>query len=368
MLRSLTQLAPRAVYVSANTTTASGLTVTLAKETRGDVALEAGALVLADQGLCCVDEFDKIGCDSHCLLEAMEQQQVSIAKSGVVASLSARCSIAAAANPVGGHYDCSRTISENLKMSAALLSRFDLVFILLDKPDCSTDQMLSEHIMRVHSLAPSSFNPHRHSADHPLLQRLERCSRSTTFSPIPSQIFKKYVTYARKFVHPKLSGPAATVLQNLYLKVRQRANGGNSLPITTRQLESLVRLAQTRARTELRDRVSEQDALDVVALLEHSLLMAFQTEHGSYDFARRGMSLAKQAKTFVAELHRICDRKNCAIFRTSDLHEAAKQIGLIIPDFMGFLEMLNDQSYLLKKGPKLWQVQTHMSTVSQHNL
>lgn len=143
MLRAVSQISPRSVYVSANTTTASGLTVTVSKE-RGpgnDVALEAGALVLSDQGLCCIDEFDKIGCDHHCLLEAMEQQQVSIAKAGVVATLSARCSVIAAANPVGGHYDSRKTISENLKMSTALLSRFDLVFILLDKPETEHDRM-----------------------------------------------------------------------------------------------------------------------------------------------------------------------------------------------------------------------------------
>lgn len=102
--------------------------------------MEAGALVLADQGVCCVDEFDKIGCDSHCLLESMEQQQVSIAKAGITASLSTRCSVLAAANPVGGHYDCNKTINENLKLSSALLSRFDLVFILLDKPEEGHDR------------------------------------------------------------------------------------------------------------------------------------------------------------------------------------------------------------------------------------
>lgn len=266
-----------------------------------------------------MDEFDKIGCDSHCLLEAMEQQQVSIAKSGVVASLSARCSVAAAANPVGGHYDCSKTISENLKMSSALLSRFDLVFILLDKPESTSDQRyaevslmvpyfvlprLSEHIMKAYnsSLNFSTANPTQsESADHPLLHHLQQCTASQGFTPIVPSLLKKYVTYARKYVHPKLSGAAATVLQDLYLKIRKKAYEGNSLPITTRQLESLVRLSQARARAELRDRVSEQDAKDVVALMEHSLLMTFQNEHGTYDFGRRGMSLAKQVWRYLVQ-------------------------------------------------------------------
>lgn len=152
MLQAAANLAPRGVYVCGNTTSTAGLTVSLSKETgSGDFALEAGALVLADQGCCCIDEFDKMGSQHNALLEAMEQQCVSLAKAGVVCSLPARTSILAAANPTGGHYNKAKTVSENLKMSSALLSRFDLVFILLDKPDEETDSILSEHVMALHS-------------------------------------------------------------------------------------------------------------------------------------------------------------------------------------------------------------------------
>jgi len=133
MLQAISSIAPRGVYVCGNTTTTAGLTVTLHKDgSSGDYALEAGALVLGDQGCCCIDEFDKMGTQHAALLEAMEQQCISIAKAGIVCSLPARTSIIAAANPIGGHYDKSRTVSENLKMNPALLSRFDLVFILVD--------------------------------------------------------------------------------------------------------------------------------------------------------------------------------------------------------------------------------------------
>ena len=242
--------------------------------------------MLADQGICVIDEFDKIGCDHHCLLEAMEQQQVSIAKSGVVATLSARCSVLAAANPVGGHYDCSKTVTENIKMTNALLSRFDLIFVLLDKPDAEHDQRLSRHIMKTHGLHGKGAEAEVSSKTG---ERRSRGARRRTSSDkhrmvhayggdgienlderplISHDVLRNYISYARRFVHPKLTGGAATVLQKLYLKVRDDARGGDSLPITTRQLESLVRLAQARARMELHDSVRASDAYDVVSLME----------------------------------------------------------------------------------------------------
>lgn len=247
MLQAVSNVAPRGVYVCGNATSTSGLTVTLSKEgSSGDYSLEAGALVLGDQGCCCIDEFDKMGSQHQALLEAMEQQSISIAKAGVVCSLPARTSILAAANPVGGHYNKAKTVSENLKMGSALLSRFDLVFILLDKPDEEMDCMLSEHVMALHAGKKSAFGvvtARRRSredsssdedemrrqweADKPLSERL-KIGRNEEFDAIPSQLLRKYVGYARTYVHPKLTPAAAEVLQNFYLDLRQQHHSADS--------------------------------------------------------------------------------------------------------------------------------------------
>jgi len=151
LLRSAAKLAPRGVYIAGNAATNAGLTVTLHRDGRdGDYSLEPGALVIADRGVCCIDELDKMTGEQNALLEAMEQQTVSVAKAGIVCQLMARTSVLAAANPTGGHYDKLKTVAENLKMGMPLLSRFDLTFILLDRPNIMRDLHLSEHVVSMH--------------------------------------------------------------------------------------------------------------------------------------------------------------------------------------------------------------------------
>lgn len=218
LLRACHDAAPRAVYLCGTLATNTGLTVTLVNDGRGDVALEAGALVLADQGICCIDELDKLSCSYHALLEAMEQQQISIAKSGVVTSLSARCSVIAAANPVGGQYHRGKTVSENLKMSGALFSRFDLVFIMLDRADDEHDARVSEQVVRAHAQRRGQGRKGSHLPVHnsgtggrkPSLEDLnDRESRSLSQrlrmgvdavgdDPIPKELLRKYIAYAQK--------------------------------------------------------------------------------------------------------------------------------------------------------------------------
>ncbi|KAG6621365.1 DNA replication licensing factor MCM8 [Phytophthora cinnamomi] len=396
MLRAVSMVAPRAVYVGGNTTTTTGLTVTMVKDGSGDYALEAGALVLADQGVCCIDEFDKMGIDYQALLEAMEQQSISIAKAGIVCNLNARTSVIAAANPSGGHYDRSRSVGENLKMKAALLSRFDLVFILLDRPDEERDRLLSEHVMNSHARGrrksrkrmrdtsapmgawssrsyadepPASGYDEAPTSDHQLLShRLRHNAAEYSMSPIPLYFVRKFIAYARRYVHPRLSSEAAAVLQKKYLELRSAGEGQqnptDSIPITTRQLESLIRLSQARARAELAETVSAEHAQDVVDIMQECLLDTLVTEDGNLDFGRSGgMSLAKKVKAYVARLMKAAARRNTSLFTMDDLLEVADSMGLKVDDFRDFVDILRNECYLLKKGPGQFKVQ-----VSSYNM
>lgn len=236
MLLAATQLAARSVYVGGNTSSTTGLTVTLTKEEGGESGIEAGALVLADQGICAIDEFDKMAKNHQDgLLEAMEQQQVSIAKAGVVASLPARCSVIAAANPKHGSYNMDKTVSENLNMSKPILSRFDLVFILRDRADKDLDRMVSSNIMKLyrsHASASSSvsnlqpsmtnFRPTGESSVGERMPLSERLAWVTDFQkqPLPANLVRDYIAYAREYCKPRLTQEAAAVLKDYFMELR----------------------------------------------------------------------------------------------------------------------------------------------------
>ncbi|XP_051815675.1 DNA helicase MCM8 [Acanthochromis polyacanthus] len=375
MLQAVCNVAPRGIYVCGNSTSTTGLTVSLSRDAgTGDYALEAGALVLADQGLCCIDEFDKLGQQQQALLEAMEQQSVSLAKAGIVSSLPARTSVIAAANPIGGHYNRGKTVSENLKMGSALLSRFDVVFLLLDIPDESHDRRLSEHVManragrgRASSAVVTRNNSGLETSvlllhsDMPLSERLQ-IPAGESVDPIPASLLRKYISYARQYVHPSLSPEAAQTLQDFYLSLRSQAHSADATPITTRQLESLIRLTEARAKLELRETATKSDAEDVVEIMKHSLADTYSDGFGNLDFERSqlgsGMSQRSAGKRLVNALHAHAQRTNQKQFDLQTLRSIADRMNIKVMDFEGLLSSLNEQGFLLKKGSKLYQLQT----------
>ncbi|RCV17352.1 hypothetical protein SETIT_3G213500v2 [Setaria italica] len=366
LLQAAAAVSPRGIYVCGNTTTKAGLTVAVVKDSMtNDYAFEAGAMVLADRGICCIDEFDKMSAEHQALLEAMEQQCVSVAKAGLVASLSARTSVLAAANPVGGHYDRAKTVNENLKMSAALLSRFDLVFILLDKPDELLDKRVSDHIIALHTNEGDNFKSNKrirtvsHNGDpgfgvvgNSVASRLRlHPEKDKDFAPLAGQFLRKYIAYSREHVFPRMSKAAAEILKKFYLGLRNRSTSADGTPITARQLESLVRLAEARARVDLREEVTREDAQDVVDIMKESLYDKYVDEHGFVDFARSGgMSQQKEARTFLNALNKESElqRKDC--FSRTEIYNLADKISLRVPDLDALVDNLNSLGYLLLKG------------------
>ena len=272
LLRYITKLAPRGIYAGGKSATAAGLTATAVKDEFGDGrwALEAGVLVLADGGIAAVDELDKMKSDDRSALhEAMEQQTISVAKAGIMATLKTRCALLGAANPKFGRFDMYKPLSEQIDMPSTLLSRFDLIFTLTDIPDRNVDTDIARHIIQSHyagELDARAKNVGDISEDQVTVQM------KSIQTEIPPALLRKYVAYARKRVFPVMTKAARERLIEFYVGLRSQGEGKEaSVPVTARQLEALVRLAEASTRTRLGDEVTLEDANRVIGILETCL-------------------------------------------------------------------------------------------------
>ncbi|MFW9925402.1 MAG: minichromosome maintenance protein MCM [Candidatus Thorarchaeota archaeon] len=280
ILKFVSGLAARGLYTSGKGTTAAGLTAAVVHDTDSSaMTLEAGALVLADQGIACIDEFDKMDPnDRTAIHEAMEQHTVSIAKAGIVATLNARTSILAAANPTLGRYEDSLTLQENIRLPFTILSRFDLIWIMVDTVNVDQDRELAKFILDMH--------------------QMKKIQDKGTLPPISPDFLKKYIGYANLNVFPQLTADASEVIEDFYVELRKSAEGGGAIPITARQLESLVRLAEARARMALRSEVNKEDARAAVRLMEESLRMvAMDRITGRIDIDRQVSKMSAEQRS-----------------------------------------------------------------------
>lgn len=329
-----------------------------------DFALEPGALVLADKGTCFIDEFDKMPTQHQALLEAMEQSSVSVAKSGIICSLPARTSIVAAANPIGGKYNRGKSFTENLNLSEPLLSRFDLIFLLLDEPNEQMDTMMCAHVMSAHTgfkrVVPSRSASITPGTSQPLLTALtlkQRLTAKVHKDPLIRQsILRKYVSYARLYVKPRLTPDAANKLKDFYLLLRQKNNIFGHLPVFHRQLEALIRLTEARAKLELRTEATAADAQEVIEIYNFTLASvpslgviapALSTETGRIT--------ANKVSAFISLLQEQAEERQQTLFSKTDLIEIATGGGIIITEFSRFIRKLNDEGFLIKRGNDMYK-------------
>ncbi|MDY6774608.1 MAG: LAGLIDADG family homing endonuclease [Halobacteria archaeon] len=285
LLQYVKKIAPRGVYTSGKGSSAAGLTAAAVQDDFGDGkwTLEAGALVLADKGIACVDEVDKMDPkDRSALHEALEQQSVSISKAGINATLKSRCALLGAANPKYGRFDEYEGIAEQIELEPALISRFDLIFTVTDEADEEKDSRLAEHILTTNYAgevyaSDSESRPEREAEDADEIQE-------EIYPEIESEMLRKYVAYSRRECKPQMTDEARDRVRDFYVDLRSEGEGSDVIPITARKLEALVRLAEASARMRLSDEVEVEDAERAIDIVKESLRdVSYDPETGQLD-------------------------------------------------------------------------------------
>ncbi|MFX1499141.1 MAG: minichromosome maintenance protein MCM, partial [Promethearchaeota archaeon] len=293
ILKSAIEISPRGLYTSGKGSTAVGLTAAVIKDSdTGQMNLEAGAVVLANGGVAAIDEFDKMNpADRSALHEAMEQQTVSIAKAGIVATLKAQTAIIAAANPRSGRYDRYKTPTQNINLPPSLLSRFDLIFVVIDKPDPTEDAQMAEFILQNSMLNSKQIKK----------------EGSSNIAPIPGDFLKKYIKHARKTITPLLTEEAKEHIKDFYLDLRSQYESEDAIvSILARNLDALVRLSEAYAKMALRNKVLKDDVDEIIKLFRRYLKdTGYDETTGKIDMDR---ILVGQSRSSINKLDKLLNR------------------------------------------------------------
>ncbi|HII17265.1 TPA: minichromosome maintenance protein MCM [Candidatus Woesearchaeota archaeon] len=286
MLKRIHYVAPKSRYVSGKGASGAGLTASVVKDEflRG-WSLEAGAMVLASDGVCVIDELDKMSRDdTSAMHEAMENQTVSIAKANIQATLVARATVLGAANPKYGRFDPYGIVADQIDLPPTLINRFDLIFAIKDIPDEIKDKKIASHILSLHK-DPDSIEPE-----------------------IPTELLRKYVSYAKR-IEPRMTDEAMNEILEYYMKMRASGSGDGgvrAIPISARQLEALVRMSEAAARMRLQEVVTKREARRAIDLLEYCLLqVGLDKETGKIDIDRIATGISASQRSTITIVRQI---------------------------------------------------------------
>jgi replicative DNA helicase Mcm len=288
LLKRIAQVVPKSRYVSGKGASAAGLTASVVKDDfiRG-YALEAGALVLTNGGLCCIDELDKMGKeDRSAMHEALEQQTVTISKANIQATLRAETTVLAAANPKFGRFDPYELIAKQIDLPSTLINRFDLIFPIKDMPEAGKDERMASFILDLHKV------------------------QEDIVTEIDSELLKKYFAYARQHINPILTDEAIEELKAYYVKMRSSGTSEEgaikSIPITPRQLEALVRLAEASAKVRFSEKVTREDAKKAIDLVHYCLTqIGLDPETGKFDIDRISSGVTASERSHIVIVREI---------------------------------------------------------------
>ncbi|KAG0654141.1 minichromosome maintenance protein 5 [Rhodotorula mucilaginosa] len=298
LLKFVEKVSPIAVYTSGKGSSAAGLTASVQRDPQSrEFYLEGGAMVLADGGVVCIDEFDKMRDEDRVAIhEAMEQQTISIAKAGITTILNSRTSVLAAANPIFGRYDDMKTPGENIDFATTILSRFDMIFLVKDEHNEARDATIAKHVMNIH---------------------MNRATDPAAVGEIDIETMKRYISYCKARRAPRLSAEAAQQLSSHFVALRKQVqqverdnNERSSIPITVRQLEAIIRISESLAKIELRTEVTEAHVNEAIRLFRTSTMDAVQA--GNVDGLTKG-ELMEEVEAIEKELRQ---RNRLAVGRT----------------------------------------------------
>ncbi len=366
LLQYMSKLSPRGRFTQGRASSAAGLTAAAVKDEFGDGrwTLEAGALVLADKGLACIDELDKMSDqDRSSLHEAMEQQTVTVTKAGINATLRARCSMLAAANPQYGRFDTTTDLLKQIdkNLNHALLTRFDIIFSIVDKPDPIKDKEISEHILKSHLLGEALAREDMGDSSKEVRDIID-ATRKDHDVPFKKEFMRKYVAYAKKNVVPIMTQEAFEKIQNYYLELRtpkaqEGENGRAVVSITARKLEAMVRLAEASARVRLSDKVDEADADRAIEIIDYYLRSQAMDEYGRFDIDSIETGVPSSQRGIIAYLRDILkEHDEPDGVELNKIVELAKQEGITEQSVKSILDLMNTKGDIFKKKGNRYRI------------